>query len=159
MHQSIAAVHISPLPRHWQEIYLHLNFLFFLLCPCHGAFAPFPLPRHWQEIYLHLNFPSLFYYVPAMGHLPLYKMLMPRGGGGGGGDMGTAGIDWWNKQWPVLTFSIFILSFVGSQFTGQPTIVFYASTIFEALGFQSGEKATLASLGIGLAKVWILAGR
>lgn len=39
------------------------------------------------------------------------------------------------------------------QFTGQPTIVFYASTIFEALGFQSGEKATLASLGIGLAKL------
>ena len=40
-----------------------------------------------------------------------------------------------------------------SQFTGQPTIVYYASTIFQALGFQSGEKATLASLGIGLAKV------
>lgn len=39
------------------------------------------------------------------------------------------------------------------QFTGQPTIVFYASTIFQALGFQSGEKATLASLGIGIAKL------
>lgn len=40
------------------------------------------------------------------------------------------------------------------QFTGQPTIVYYASTIFQALGFQSGEKATLASLGIGLAKLF-----
>lgn len=39
------------------------------------------------------------------------------------------------------------------QFTGQPTIVYYASTIFQALGFQSGEKATLASLGIGIAKL------
>jgi len=39
------------------------------------------------------------------------------------------------------------------QFTGQPTIVFYASTIFQALGFQTGEKATLASLGIGIAKL------
>ena len=33
-------------------------------------------------------------------------------------------------------------------------MVYYASTIFQALGFQSGEKATLASLGIGIAKVW-----
>ena len=32
-------------------------------------------------------------------------------------------------------------------------MVYYASTIFQALGFQSGEKATLASLGIGIAKV------
>ncbi|KAK2562364.1 Solute carrier family 2, partial [Acropora cervicornis] len=40
------------------------------------------------------------------------------------------------------------------QFTGQPTIVYYASTIFQALGFQSSEKATLASLGIGLAKIF-----
>ena len=31
--------------------------------------------------------------------------------------------------------------------------MYYASTIFQALGFQSGEKATLASLGIGIAKV------
>ncbi|XP_029185317.2 solute carrier family 2, facilitated glucose transporter member 12-like isoform X1 [Acropora millepora] len=40
------------------------------------------------------------------------------------------------------------------QFTGQPAIVYYASTIFQALGFQSSEKATLASLGIGLAKIF-----
>ena len=46
-----------------------------------------------------------------------------------------------------------VLSGISIQFTGQPTIVFYASTIFQALGFQSGEKATLASLGIGFAKV------
>ncbi|KAL9980903.1 hypothetical protein ACROYT_G009544 [Oculina patagonica] len=39
------------------------------------------------------------------------------------------------------------------QFTGQPTVIYYASTIFQALGFQSGEKATLASLGIGIAKL------
>ena len=32
-------------------------------------------------------------------------------------------------------------------------MVYYASTIFQALGFQSGDKATLASLGIGIAKV------
>ena len=34
-------------------------------------------------------------------------------------------------------------------------MVYYASTIFQALGFQSGENATLASLGIGIAKVCI----
>ena len=45
------------------------------------------------------------------------------------------------------------MAFLLLQFTGQPTIVYYASTIFQALGFQSSEKATLASLGIGLAKV------
>ncbi|XP_020623662.1 solute carrier family 2, facilitated glucose transporter member 12-like [Orbicella faveolata] len=39
------------------------------------------------------------------------------------------------------------------QFSGQPTVVYYASTIFQALGFQSGENATLASLGIGIAKL------
>ena len=41
----------------------------------------------------------------------------------------------------------------GSQFTGQTNVVYYASTIFQALGFQSRENATLASLGIGAAKV------
>ncbi|XP_048581907.1 solute carrier family 2, facilitated glucose transporter member 10-like isoform X2 [Nematostella vectensis] len=39
------------------------------------------------------------------------------------------------------------------QITGQPTVVYYASTIFEDIGFHSGTKATLASLGIGLAKL------
>lgn len=39
------------------------------------------------------------------------------------------------------------------QFSGQPTVVYYASTIFQALGFQSGINATLASLGIGIAKL------
>ncbi|KAJ7373800.1 hypothetical protein OS493_009122 [Desmophyllum pertusum] len=39
------------------------------------------------------------------------------------------------------------------QFTGQTNVVYYASTIFQALGFQSRENATLASLGIGAAKL------
>ncbi|XP_035486582.1 solute carrier family 2, facilitated glucose transporter member 10 [Scophthalmus maximus] len=39
------------------------------------------------------------------------------------------------------------------QFTGQPNILFYASTIFDSVGFQSGDSAVLASAGLGLVKV------
>ncbi|KAI3370500.1 hypothetical protein L3Q82_025258, partial [Scortum barcoo] len=39
------------------------------------------------------------------------------------------------------------------QFTGQPNILFYASTIFHSVGFQSNASAVLASLGLGLVKV------
>uniref|UniRef100_A0A7N8X1P5 Solute carrier family 2, facilitated glucose transporter member 10 n=1 Tax=Mastacembelus armatus TaxID=205130 RepID=A0A7N8X1P5_9TELE len=39
------------------------------------------------------------------------------------------------------------------QFTGQPNILFYASTIFHSLGFQSNASAVLASVGLGLVKV------
>uniref|UniRef100_A0A3Q0QU07 Solute carrier family 2, facilitated glucose transporter member 10 n=1 Tax=Amphilophus citrinellus TaxID=61819 RepID=A0A3Q0QU07_AMPCI len=39
------------------------------------------------------------------------------------------------------------------QFTGQPNILFYASTVFHAVGFQSNPSAVLASVGLGLVKV------
>lgn len=39
------------------------------------------------------------------------------------------------------------------QFTGQPNVLLYASTIFHALGFQSADSAVLASLGLGIVKV------
>ncbi|XP_062272168.1 solute carrier family 2, facilitated glucose transporter member 10 [Scomber scombrus] len=39
------------------------------------------------------------------------------------------------------------------QFTGQPSVLFYASTIFHSVGFQSDASAVLASLGLGLVKV------
>lgn len=38
------------------------------------------------------------------------------------------------------------------QFTGQPNVLFYASTIFHSLGFQSNNSAVLASVGLGLVK-------
>lgn len=39
------------------------------------------------------------------------------------------------------------------QFTGQPNVLFYASTIFHSVGFQSNDSAVLASVGLGLVKV------
>ncbi|XP_020791486.2 solute carrier family 2, facilitated glucose transporter member 10 [Boleophthalmus pectinirostris] len=39
------------------------------------------------------------------------------------------------------------------QFTGQPNVLLYASTIFYTLGFHSHTAAVLASLGLGLVKV------
>ncbi|KAM9859520.1 solute carrier family 2, facilitated glucose transporter member 10 [Aulostomus maculatus] len=39
------------------------------------------------------------------------------------------------------------------QFTGQPNVLFYASTIFHAVGFQSNDSAVLATVGLGLVKV------
>ncbi|TKS71180.1 Solute carrier family 2, facilitated glucose transporter member 10 [Collichthys lucidus] len=39
------------------------------------------------------------------------------------------------------------------QFTGQPNVLFYASTIFHSVGFQSNASAVLASVGLGLVKV------
>ncbi|XP_077430436.1 solute carrier family 2, facilitated glucose transporter member 10 [Vanacampus margaritifer] len=39
------------------------------------------------------------------------------------------------------------------QFTGQPNILFYASTIFHSAGFQTDNSAVLASVGIGMVKV------
>ena len=39
------------------------------------------------------------------------------------------------------------------QFTGQPNVLFYASTIFHSLGFHSDASAVLASVGLGLIKV------
>ncbi|KAM8945542.1 solute carrier family 2, facilitated glucose transporter member 12 [Pelodytes ibericus] len=46
-----------------------------------------------------------------------------------------------------LTLSFFV------QITGQPNILFYASTVLKSVGFQSNEAATLASTGIGVVKV------
>ncbi|XP_073324172.1 solute carrier family 2, facilitated glucose transporter member 10 [Pagrus major] len=39
------------------------------------------------------------------------------------------------------------------QFTGQPNVLFYASTIFHSVGFHSDASAVLASVGLGLIKV------
>ncbi|KAM8913383.1 solute carrier family 2, facilitated glucose transporter member 10 isoform 1-T4 [Spinachia spinachia] len=39
------------------------------------------------------------------------------------------------------------------QFTGQPNVLLYASTIFYAVGFESNASAVLASVGLGLVKV------
>ncbi|XP_048878357.1 solute carrier family 2, facilitated glucose transporter member 10 [Brienomyrus brachyistius] len=39
------------------------------------------------------------------------------------------------------------------QFTGQPNVLFYASTIFHSVGFKSGASAVLASMGVGVTKV------
>nr|QDF45868.1 glucose transporter 10-1 [Lateolabrax maculatus] len=40
------------------------------------------------------------------------------------------------------------------QFTGQPNVLFYASTIFRSVGFRSNASAVLASVGLGLVKVF-----
>lgn len=39
------------------------------------------------------------------------------------------------------------------QITGQPNILFYASTVLKSVGYQSDEAASLASTGIGVVKV------
>uniref|UniRef100_W5L4Z2 Solute carrier family 2, facilitated glucose transporter member 10 n=1 Tax=Astyanax mexicanus TaxID=7994 RepID=W5L4Z2_ASTMX len=39
------------------------------------------------------------------------------------------------------------------QFTGQPNVLFYASTIFQSMGFKNNASAILASLGLGIVKV------
>ncbi|KAJ8359187.1 hypothetical protein SKAU_G00157120 [Synaphobranchus kaupii] len=39
------------------------------------------------------------------------------------------------------------------QFTGQPNVLFYASTIFNSAGFQGDTAAVLASVGLGVVKV------
>ncbi|NWT86166.1 GTR12 protein, partial [Lanius ludovicianus] len=39
------------------------------------------------------------------------------------------------------------------QTTGQPNVLFYASTVLKSVGFQSNEAATLASTGVGVVKV------
>ncbi|XP_069831078.1 solute carrier family 2, facilitated glucose transporter member 12 [Dendropsophus ebraccatus] len=39
------------------------------------------------------------------------------------------------------------------QITGQPNILFYASTVLKSVGYESDEAASLASTGIGIVKV------
>lgn len=39
------------------------------------------------------------------------------------------------------------------QTTGQPNILFYASTVLKSVGFQSNDAASLASTGVGVVKV------
>ena len=40
------------------------------------------------------------------------------------------------------------------QFTGQPNVMYYAPTVFQSLGFHSNTAATLATVGLGSAKVY-----
>ncbi|KAG9474695.1 hypothetical protein GDO78_004808 [Eleutherodactylus coqui] len=42
---------------------------------------------------------------------------------------------------------------VFQQLTGQPNVLYYASTIFRSVGFQSNSSAVLASVGLGVVKV------
>ncbi|XP_059384670.1 solute carrier family 2, facilitated glucose transporter member 10, partial [Carassius carassius] len=42
---------------------------------------------------------------------------------------------------------------LSQQFTGQPNVLFYASTILFSVGFQSNASAVLASVGLGVVKV------
>lgn len=42
---------------------------------------------------------------------------------------------------------------VFQQFTGQPNVLLYASTVFQSVGFQSDASAASASLGLGVIKV------
>ncbi|TRY97745.1 hypothetical protein DNTS_008257 [Danionella cerebrum] len=42
---------------------------------------------------------------------------------------------------------------LSQQFTGQPNVLFYASTILFSVGFQSRASAVLASVGLGIVKV------
>ncbi|XP_032897795.1 solute carrier family 2, facilitated glucose transporter member 10 [Amblyraja radiata] len=42
---------------------------------------------------------------------------------------------------------------LSQQLTGQPNVLYYASTIFKSVGFQSNSSAVLASVGLGVVKV------
>ncbi|XP_048464502.1 solute carrier family 2, facilitated glucose transporter member 10-like [Rhincodon typus] len=42
---------------------------------------------------------------------------------------------------------------LSQQLTGQPNVLYYASTIFRSVGFQSNASAVLASVGLGIVKV------
>ncbi|XP_067856450.1 solute carrier family 2, facilitated glucose transporter member 10 [Heptranchias perlo] len=42
---------------------------------------------------------------------------------------------------------------ISQQLTGQPNVLYYASTIFRSVGFQSNAAAVLASVGLGIVKV------
>uniref|UniRef100_A0A8C2CRL3 Solute carrier family 2 member 10 n=1 Tax=Cyprinus carpio TaxID=7962 RepID=A0A8C2CRL3_CYPCA len=42
---------------------------------------------------------------------------------------------------------------LSQQFTGQPNVLFYASTILFSVGFQSNASAVLASMGLAIVKV------
>uniref|UniRef100_A0A673H7F4 Solute carrier family 2 member 10 n=1 Tax=Sinocyclocheilus rhinocerous TaxID=307959 RepID=A0A673H7F4_9TELE len=42
---------------------------------------------------------------------------------------------------------------LSQQFTGQPNVLFYASTILFSVGFQSNASAVLAAVGLGIVKV------
>ncbi|XP_066470872.1 solute carrier family 2, facilitated glucose transporter member 12 [Tiliqua scincoides] len=50
-----------------------------------------------------------------------------------------------------MLIGIMLVFFV--QTTGQPNILFYASTVLKSVGFQSNEAASLASTGVGVVKV------
>ena len=39
------------------------------------------------------------------------------------------------------------------QLSGQPNVLYYAPTVFESVGFHSKQAATLATIGLGVAKV------
>lgn len=42
---------------------------------------------------------------------------------------------------------------LSQQFTGQPNLLLYASTVFHTLGFQKDNSSVLATLGLGVVKV------
>ncbi|CAF91333.1 unnamed protein product, partial [Tetraodon nigroviridis] len=63
-------------------------------------------------------------------------------------------MDFFKKKNNMRTRTTIGLSLVlFQQFTGQPNVLSYASTIFHSVGFQSDASALLASLGLGCVKV------
>ena len=51
----------------------------------------------------------------------------------------------------------FVLSpldiFITLQFTGQPSVLYYAPTLFESIGYGSNTAAALQTVGLGIVKV------
>ena len=57
----------------------------------------------------------------------------------------------------LFAFYIFILSaldiYITLQFTGQPSVLYYAPTLFESIGYGSNTAAALQTVGLGIVKV------
>ncbi|XP_051532586.1 solute carrier family 2, facilitated glucose transporter member 10 [Myxocyprinus asiaticus] len=56
-----------------------------------------------------------------------------------------------NNMWRRTAIGLGLV--LSQQFTGQPNVLFYASTILYSVGFQSNASADLASVGLGFVKV------
>lgn len=63
-------------------------------------------------------------------------------------------VDLFQRQDNMLTRTVIGLGLVVfQQLTGQPNVLFYASTVFQSVGFESDASALLATLGLGIIKV------
>ena len=43
--------------------------------------------------------------------------------------------------------------YIALQFTGQPSVLYYAPTLFESIGYGSNTAAALQTVGLGIVKV------